>query len=425
MPCFIIYTDMDSEEILQFIWKRGLLGNKKSRTACGINLEILDPGSQNFNAGPDFFNARIYMNRLLWAGNVEVHLIASDWVKHNHHLDPAYDNVILHVVREFDVDVRNSKGRRIPAFVLNFQQQILAAYNSEWRVESWLPCSSYLKNVPTATLKPWFNQLLAERLHYKTGRISRILSIPGMNREETFYRAMASGFGLPINSLPFEMVASGIPLQPLMELRDNLPVLEAIFFGQSGFLQSAQNQSPYAINLANLYNERVPFIPGKPVSKHLWKFLRLRPASFPTVRLSQFAALLHKRFPITDSIMATSSLVEIEQLLRVRASKFWDTHYVFGKCSPLTIKYMGHQSIISLIINVIVPFLRVMGKTEQKPEVIHRATSLLTELKAESNHIIKKWEVYGIKPCNAVESQALIQLHHNYCKQNRCIQLYR
>ena len=412
---------MVKEEFLQFIWKHGFFLRKKMRTTCGRSLEILKPGEHNFHAGPDFFNASIRMEQLVWAGNVEIHLHASDWIKHGHHLDPAYDNVILHVVKEFDGDIWNSRGRRIHTLVMDFPKQLSTQYDTLWNDENWLPCNMYIRSVPSNRLQQWFRLLQAERLQQKTDRISSILRQQGMNREETFYRALASGYGLPINSLPFELVSSRIPLQLLLELRDSLPELEALLFGQSGFLHPGLIHGPYATKLMELYSEKVTSLPGKPVPRHLWKFLRLRPASFPTLRLSQFASLIHLHFPITGSLLSIKSINEFEQLFRVKASEYWDTHYLFGKCSPPMVKYMGHQSILTLIINVIVPFLYTLGKTEHNTGAIRLAKEILSELEAESNHIIKKWANFGVKPRNAFESQALIQLHNNYCKQKRCL----
>ncbi len=412
---------MEKEEFFQFLWRYGLFGRQKIRTTCGKSLEIIDPGIQNFHSGPDFFNARIRIDQLVWAGNVEIHFNASDWIKHNHHTNPAYDNVILHVVKEFDGSIWNSLGRIIPTLIIDIPDQIISHYNTLWIDESWVPCNLYIRNVPTVLMQNWFRHLHAERLHQKTNRISKILSQPEMGNEETFYRALASGYGLPINILPFEMVTSGIPLALLLEFRDNLQVLEALLFGQSGFLHPELKESPYAIKLLDLFRERAESLQGKPIPRHLWKFLRLRPASFPTLRLSQFASLIQLHFPITNHLLDANSLVEIEQMFRVRASEYWDTHYLFEKCSPPLVKYMGHQSILTLIINVIVPYLFTLGKTEHSKGAIRQAKEILSDLEAESNHIIKKWAKFGIKPRNAFESQALIQLHNNYCKQKRCL----
>ncbi len=412
---------MANEDLLHHVWRYQLFCRGEIKTTCGKNLKVLRPGVQNFHAGPDFFNARIMLDQLVWAGNVEIHLNASDWLKHGHHEDPAYDNVILHVVRNCDSEIWNSRGRRIPTLILHYPEHINARYDKLRSNENWLPCSLYIRKANNVLVQQWFRDLQAERLRQKTHRINRILMHQPIGREETLYRAMGSGFGLPINCVPFEMVTSGLPLNLLIELRDQLQDLEAILFGQSGFLQTRAIQGPYASDLRKRYNERAHNFKVKPVPPHLWKFFRLRPASFPTLRISQFASLIHHRFPMTDSLLLNTSINELEQLLRVRATQYWDTHYVFGKCSPPSVKHLGYQSIRTLIINVIVPFLYMLGKREQRTDAIKQATAILLELQAESNHIIKKWTKFGMKPNNAFESQALIQLHNNYCQQKRCL----
>lgn len=412
---------MAKEEFLQFIWRFELFSRKEMRTTCGKSLEIFRPGEQNFHAGPDFFNALIRVDQLLWAGNVEIHTDASDWVKHGHHENPAYDNVILHVVGNFDCGIQNSRGRKILTTVLDYPEHINSRYEMLRADNNWLPCHRYIRKVSSLRMQHWITQLQSERLQLKTDRISRILLHQDLGREETLYRTMASGYGLSINSLPFEMVTSGIPLQLLLHFRDSLPDLEALLFGRSGLLDTHRTQGSYATNLMERYREISMSNPGHSVPKHLWKFLRLRPASFPTLRISQFASLIQLRYPLTDSLLSFTSMTEIEQLLRVKASHYWDTHYVFGKCSPPSLKFMGHQSILALIINVIVPFLNALGSKEHQACAIHRSKEILYEIEAESNQIIKKWGKFDIKPRNAFESQALIQLYNCYCKQKRCL----
>ncbi len=412
---------MFKEDFLQFIWKLGLFRSGHLKTSRGETIEVLEPGEQNFHAGPDFFNARIRMGPLEWAGNVEVHMLASDWIKHGHHLDPAYDNVILHVVGSMDCDTLNSKGRPIQTLALDFHEGTISRYESLQSAQNWLPCNLDFAKIPAPLVQGWFRQLQRERLMLKSGRIATLMEQHGMRQEESFYLAMAHGFGLPINTLPFELLSSLAPMQLLAEHRDNIPVLEAILYGQSGFLHAGMIQGPYSSGLMELYRERRASLKGKSLERHLWKFLRLRPVSFPTIRISQFASLIHHHFPLADSLLSFTTISEIEQFLRVRTSEYWDTHYVFGKCSPYSEKFMGHQSILTMIINVIVPFLHASGKGPGRSGRVHHARKILFELEAETNQILKNWINFGIRPVNAFESQALIQLYNGYCKQKRCL----
>lgn len=412
---------MVNEDFLQFVWKKGLFRRDQLRTTGGIRVEILEAGAQNFHAGPDFFNARIKMGPLEWAGNVEIHLRASDWIRHGHHLDPAYDNVILHVVLDPDTETLNSKGRPIQTLLLDLHDGATSKLQSLRSNQEGPPCNPYLGSIPDALWRQWYSRLQAERFKVKAGRIRMIMQQQGMHPEKAIYIAMAHGFGLPINSLPFEQVASLIPLQLLSDHRERIQHLEALLFGTSGFLQGGQIPGSYPARLAKLYSEMGGILPGRSLPLHLWKFLRLRPASFPTLRLSQFASLLHHHLPLAGSLFPLHSIAAIEQFFRVRASEYWDTHYVFGKCSPCSVKCLGRQSILTIIINVIVPFLMAMGRMEQRSAYFDQAREILFDLEAESNQILKKWINFGIKPSNAFESQALIQLYNGYCLQKRCL----
>lgn len=404
---------MTTEAYLQYIWKHKLFSARLLRTTCGQELEILNPGEHNFHAGPDFFNARIRLDNMVWAGNVEVHLFASHWNVHGHHQDPAYDNVILHVVHQSDLHIKNSKGRYIPSLIINPVSLPGSSPELPALRENWLLCHGYIRELSAHAMIPWFRQLYKERLYQKVRHIEQIMDRYQGNREKALLVALASGFGLPINRLPFEMLASGIPLSLLMEIKDCFPDLEALFFGQSGLLPTSSNQDPYASSL----KQRYAYIKKKsglnPLPPHLWKFLRIRPASFPTLRLSQFASLIHMHFPLYENFINSLSIMQLEPKLHLESSPYWKTHYVFDVPSPFIIKKMGKQAILHLCINILIPFKEAIHKPE--------GSEILNKLSAESNHIIKKWSNFGIKPSSALESQALIQLYNAYCKQKRCI----
>ena len=413
---------MAAERFIQFIWKYRLFSGKSLRTTCDLEVKVLDPGEQNTHAGPDFFNARIRLGTLVWAGNVEVHRFASDWYRHGHHLDPAYNNVILHVVDAYDTDVCNSLGRRIHTLIPEYHENVLKRYDVLKRNESWLPCSAYISLVPTRKLFSCLSILHEERLRQKCLRIEQFLCNSAKNNsDEVLYLALASGYGLPVNTFPFEQLVRGIPFLKLIELRDTLPDLEAVLFGQSGLLLPAKDMGPYPSALWQRYAELKEDLTERPIPLHHWRFLRLRPPSFPTLRISQFASCVHHCFPVANSILNAGSITEIEQLFRSRASEYWNTHYLFGKSSPPLPKYPGEQFIASLMINVIIPYLTALEKNNKLRKARIQATEILLQQKAESNHILKNWARLGIRANNARESQALLQLYNVYCKQKRCL----
>jgi hypothetical protein len=411
---------MTAEEYLQFIWENQLFDHRRLRTTCGREIHVLSQGDQNPHAGPDFFNARIRIGSLLWAGNVEIHQRSSDWVRHGHHADPLYDNVILHVVAIDDAPAFNSRGNRVFSLVLRSSPELDSRYRSLRADESWLPCHDFIREVSRVRIRQWLSRLMAERLAIKTHRVDRLLTGCRRSWDETCYRVLASGFGLPINCLPFEMTVSGIPHALLIRLRDSLPDLEGILFGQAGFLPEVRSGGPYAADLSRRHQSYLRECTGRPISGHLWKFLRLRPASFPTLRISQFARLVQKQFPIMEPLLHTRTVAGMEQLFRVEASEYWNTHYLFGKCSPEIPKVLGPQSVRSLIINSVIPFLFAFGRARRHHDALQLGSSLLQEIEAESNSVITKWAAYGIRARGAFESQALIHLYNHYCKQKRC-----
>ncbi|HER10146.1 MAG TPA: DUF2851 family protein [Bacteroides sp.] len=413
---------MGQEAFLHFIWKKRLFDPHHLKTTCGKSVEILRTGELNMHAGPDFFNARIKIDGIVWAGNVEIHVHSSDWIRHGHHLDPAFNNVVLHVVREHDCDVTNYLQRRIPVLVLRYPPGLESRYRLLKISDRWLPCGQFMRHIPPPQVRQWLTHLQKERVTDKSGRILKIYQRNGQDWQQTFYRILASGYGLPINSLPFEMTAASIPLEMLMELRESLIDLEAILYGQAGFPGSAGHKSPYLTMLREKHRALAEYVSGEAVPGHLWKFLRLRPASFPTVRISQFASLVHRHFPMLDMVQSCQSVTELEQILRTGASEYWNTHYLFGKSSPGSVKYLGQQASGTLIINTIVPFLSIYGKVQRRKNTLEFVHGILEGMKAESNEIIREWKNYGFTPSSAMESQALIQLRKKYCRQRRCLE---
>jgi hypothetical protein len=411
---------MNHEEQLHFIWKNRLLQGNSLKTTCGLEVKVILPGEHNSHAGPDFFNARILLGHLVWAGNVEIHHKASLWNHHGHQLDPAYDNVILHVVHHCDKGIKNSKGRLIPSLVVDPETTQNLTQGNLNIGKDWPPCGFISSCEPDKSMKLWLTTLSMKRLMKKTEDASHILTRYPLDRERSLFLGLASGFGLPINSLPFELMASRIPLDQLMDIKESLPRIEALLFGHSGLLHGCKNHDPYSDALMKEYKQLKKTLPGDPVPPHLWKFLRIRPASFPTLRMAQFAAFIHAHFPLDEDLIRIDSIDKIEQMLQLHASEYWNTHYIFGKRSPYSIKKMGQQAIQHLIINVIIPYLHALEGDQQRKDSLSIKKSLLIEMKAESNHIIKKWINFGVKPRNAFESQALLQLYKEYCIPGRC-----
>lgn len=409
-----------SEEFLHFVWQFGLFERTNLKASTGEEIDIINTGQHNSDSGPDFFNARIKINGIEWAGNVEIHIKSSDWKKHGHSNDKAYNNVILHVVDEYDDDVFINAHQRIPTIKLNYNRTILENYKSLYGSVGKIACSRNLKNINLDFLKLELPSLAIERLEQKTQTIKSNL-ISGMyNWEEVFYTTVARNFGFRINSQPFTMLAESVPLKVLAKQKNNLLQIEAILFGQSGLLPKT-SEHPYVKSLIGEY----AFLKSKyslsPLESSIWKYLRVRPLSFPPVRIAQFAVLIHQSSALFSKIIEQKDLGALVKLFSLKASPYWDEYYDFDKPSPNVPKTLGSDSINTIIINTVIPFLFLYGREKGKDEISDRALKFLELLPLEKNTIIKQFAAHNIRAKNALESQALIQLYNNYCIPRKCL----
>ncbi|OFX35121.1 MAG: hypothetical protein A2X08_04940 [Bacteroidetes bacterium GWA2_32_17] len=409
-----------TEDFLHFVWQFGLFERTNLKALTGEDIDIISTGQHNTDSGPDFFNARIKINRIEWAGNVEIHIKSSDWKKHGHTNDKAYNNVILHVVSDYDADVFINENQRIPTIKLNYNKILLENYKSLYGSVGKIPCSRHLNKINTDFLKFYLPSLAIERLEQKTQTIKKSLINNKFNWEETFYIAIARNFGFRINSQPFTMLAESIPLKVLAKQKNNLLQIEAILFGQSGLVPKTSEHT-YVKSLIGEY----VFLKSKfsltPLELSIWKYLRVRPLSFPSIRIAQFAVLIHQSSALLSKIIEQNELESLIKLFSLKASSYWDEHYDFDKPSPNEPKTLGNDSINTIIINTVIPFLFLYGREKGKDEISERALKFLELLPAEKNTIIKQFADYNIKAKNALESQSLIQLYNNYCIPRNCL----
>lgn len=412
-----------TEELLHHIWKFRLFNNSELKTEEGEQIEIIKVGDHNTNAGPDFTNARIKIGTTLWAGNVEIHINSSDWSRHRHKNDKAYDNIILHVVYNNDEKITDPREQVYPTLILNdkIDIAIFAKYNSFKTSRSWIPCANQVTTVSSVVLNGWLERLVIERMENKSAAILQELERNKNNWEETFYRQLAKNFGFKINAEPFLLLAKSLPLVTIAKHKDNLLQIEALLLGQAGFLNEHFSDK-YLIQLQNEYLFLQKKFKLKPLEKHLWKFLRLRPANFPTIRISQFANLIYNSKHLFSKILEAKAINDIANFFKVSSSEFWNTHYTFEKQSPYNIKSLGNDTINNIIINTVVPFLFAYGKFKKEDEYINRAMQFLEGLGEESNSIVTKWKEIGIKPHSAFQTQALLQLKNEYCSNKKCLE---
>ncbi|MDR1878338.1 MAG: DUF2851 family protein, partial [Bacteroidales bacterium] len=353
-----------NEELLQYIWKYKLctIRHANLKTVSGEPVSLVSTGIHNTESGPDFENAKIKINNILWAGCVELHVKSSDWEKHNHHQDNAYSNVILHVVYEHDKVVYTNKGYAVPTLELKplIRPQLITDYKMYMESTQDIVCRNQFGSMDAFRLFSWLDRLLVERLERKVAQTEQMLKRKVQHKEEVFYHCLATAFGFKTNALPFSLLAESLPLSCLAKQKDNLMQAEAMFFGQADLLPSDEEEADdYALMLKEEYHFlQHKFSLQALCSSSMWKFAGMYPSGFPTIRIAQFAALLHRSTSLLSEVMESEQTTNLSALFSVTASEYWDSHYRFGVPSSRPIrKTLGKSAVDSLIINTVLPFL--------------------------------------------------------------------
>ena len=410
-----------TEEFLQYLWKFRLY-KPGIALVSGEPLEIIHPGEQNSDSGPDFFNTRIRIGDTIWAGNSEIHIRASDWHRHNHQSDKSYNNVILHVVLENDQPVMREDGHPIPVIEVGgkYDTGMYERYRGFMLNRQWIPCEGLIDDVDSFELEAWLESLLIERLARKETLISGMLKQNQNDWHETFYRSLARAFGFKLNADAFETLAKSLPQQYLGKHKDNLLQVEALLFGQAGLLNEELTDQ-YAQTLWYEYTFLRKKFGLKPINGYLWRFMRLRPLNFPTVRIAQFAMLIHQSAGLLSKLLEAVNVDQLLHLLDVGCSGYWQTHYQFEKDSASREKRLGRDSTILLIINTVIPFMFALGRHKDNQAIKDKALQLLEDLPGEVNSITKKWVSLGMDISSAAQSQAFMELKNNYCNFKKCL----
>ena len=393
---------------------------KELKTTTGQQVEVIDTGLANTDAGPDFFNAKLKLDGVLWIGNIEIHERSSDWFKHGHHADAGYNSVILHIASEIDTEISRSNGERIPQIQLICPEAVRTNYKELLETDSYPPCYRIIPSLPPFTAHSWMTALQMERFEQKATLLNERLKRCQGNWEDAFFITLARNFGFGLNGDAFETWAHRLPFRAVDKHRNDLFQIEAIFFGQAGILEDSDGDG-YYLRLKKEYTYLQHKFGLIPMDASLWRFLRLRPANFPHIRIAQLACLYHRAYGLLSRIMETETLQGVRDILKGGTSEYWLTHYTFGGSSPSRPKTLSNTSLDLLIINTVVTFLYAYGLHKGNRVLCARAGSFLEELKAENNYITRMWEQCGMKASNAADSQALIQLKKEYCDKKKCL----
>lgn len=406
-----------NENLLQYIWQFKYFNTADLQTADGEKIEIIFPGTFNTNQGPDFLNAKINIAGTVWAGNVEIHIPASDWNKHKHAGDANYKNVILHVVWKNDVPIKNN----IPVLELEpyVSGVLLCRYKELMQSQSFIPCQNQINTVPKLTWLAWKERLLAERLQKKSSIVFEYLKNNNHNWEESFWWLLAKNFGAKTNSEAFESMAQNIPVTVLAKHKNQLHQLEALLLGVSGLLQDNFNDD-YALLLQKefLFLQKKYQLQLIKIPVH---FLRMRPSNFPTIRLAQLAVMIQNSHHLFSKILETVSVKEAKKMLHITANDYWHYRYRFDEPASFRKKNLGSSMAENIIINTFIPTIFAWGLHHRKEEIKTRAIQWLENLNPEKNSITNGFEKLNLENKSAFDSQALIELKNNYCNKKMCL----
>jgi hypothetical protein len=410
------------EEMLHFLWQTRRFEGHSLVSTRGELITVIEPGTYNHHAGPDFLNARIKIDDTLWVGHVEMHVRSSDWHRHRHNQDPAYRTVVLHVVWEEDEPVLFTNGERLPA--LELRRRVSKALLAQWkRLQSqtaWVPCQNQLSGVPPVVWMAWLDRLSAERLELKALQLEKSLLANQCDWEATLFQKIAWALGLPANGDAMETLTKSLPL-PMLARYQNRPLqIEAFLFGQSGLLESSF-QDAYPLELKTEFQ----FLRNKhllqPMSAVHWKFSRMRPSAFPTLRIAQLAALLTRHPRWFGALLESPDTSTLQAFFEVSGHPYWGAHYRFDQPGKVHSTQIGPETINRLLVNVVAPMLFLYGYRKNLPGHSNRALNLLEALKPEDNQIIRQWKSLGCEPENTGHSQALLHLKKQYCDKRQCL----
>jgi Protein of unknown function (DUF2851) len=412
-----------SEKFLQFVWQYQHFNTSNLHTTAGEQLRVFKTGRWNTHAGPDFEDARLSIGGVEWAGSVEIHLRASDWYVHTHEQNLSYNTVILHVVWQADQAIRRADGTEIPTLEIAqlVDQKLVGRYQDMLHPTQDIPCVGSFVQADYFLKVSMLDKILLERLQAKSQQVLQLFAENKEDWEATTYQYLAQAFGFKLNGLPFLQLAQRTPLKILQKHRDQPHQIEALVFGMAGLLDEppiddyqAQLQKEYYF-LSNKYQ-----IKHLALQKHEWKFLRLRPANFPTIRLAQWAQLLSQNAQLFSMICHLEDPKTLVKVLKIQQSPYWRMHYVFGKTSRVA--DFGLSSVHHLVLNAVVPILVAYSTQRAAPAFLEKAIRFLEILPPEKNHITQLWQRLGLRLSHAGDTQASLTWYNDYCQAKRCLE---
>ena len=404
------------EEFIYYLWENRLL-SKDLCTVDGEAVSVISVGNRNYDSGPDFLDARIRIGTTLWVGHVEIHVNASDWFRHGHQNDDAYRNVVLHVVY-----CNDNEQPGIPTVEVKgqFDESIYVRYTGFIKSRRWIPCEKFIAGIQQFTWLSWLERIVVERLEVEVKDVFSKLAATHYDWEETLYQRIMRYCGLKVNNDAFERLARLLPLRIVRKHIDNPVQVAAMFFGCAGFLEQEFTEA-YPVLLQREFKVLKSKFNLAVMPSVYWKFLRLRPPNFPTLRLAQMASMVCTYDKLFSKLQAVDDLDSMRNLFNVEVDEYWDTHFQFEKPSKEKKKTLGATAVDVLIINAVIPVLFSYGIYHDNQELKNKSLGFLSVMAPEDNVVIRRFGKLGISACNAQQTQALLQLYNSYCRRRKCL----
>lgn len=376
------------EKYLHYLWEYKIIPFHQLPFFKMHQFKVLNYGTYNsFESGPDFKNVQFKLDDLIWCGNVEMHIRSSDWNRHKHQQDRAYDNVILHVVYEHDVEI-NQHGFVIPTIELKncIDWKHFGTFQSLLKHKNKIFCGSQFLSISILERTNFLERSLFNRLTRKTQlHIKEDFCSP----QQFLFHFLFQAFGTKTNQLAFEELATRLSV-------DKLKQMDA---------DSQRNEIMTLSNLLNKSFDSSPFL----MNKSSWKFGGVRPQNSPLIRLNQLVDIVNAfDFRIDFITFKTDEIIRF----------FKDIVFI---CSIQNIPALSNSFKNLLLINGVVPFLFWYGNFLEDDSLIEKAFDILYALPPENNRIINKWKHFNIKPKNAAESQAYLEIFNEFCTNKKCL----
>lgn len=407
------------EKLLHFIWQGSRFDIRDLRTRCGKQIHILHPGVLNHDQGPDFLGARLKIDGVEWYGHVELHVDGQDWYRHRHQTDSRYNSCILHVVhtpsREAPI---LENGVELPELVIGdrIDAGMYARYHLLQLSQEKIPCQNQIKGIDPMRIQHWLDRLSIERMEEKAGRFQQTLTDAVYDWEQVLWEEIAGFLGGPVNQHAFRDLAKRVPAKVMTRASRSTTYLESLLFGAAGMLPGSGDEYIETLRENWKFLQEKHHI--KPFQEQI-RFLRMRPQAFPTLRLSQIATLWYE----LGSLIFLLESDGIDRFLKMEipTSGYWNTRYRFGEETKARAKKLGQSQKAILIVNVLLPMGWLYQIAHGRENPFDWMEKILMKLPAEKNKHTRVFTDLGLANTRALQSQAMIQLHKQYCLQRRCL----